>query len=92
MEENTARKNEIEEIEFVDEAVETSEDSNSGAFVAGIVGGFLAYGIVTGAKKLATFVTTKLQERKQKRNNDVIDADYTDVETEQDSSDEEENK
>lgn len=92
MEENTARKNEIEEIEVVDEAVEASEDSSSGAFVAGIVGGFLAYGIITGAKKLAALVTTKLHERKQKRNGNVVDAEYTEVETEQDDSDEEPDK
>lgn len=90
MENNTARMNEIEEIENVTEVVETSEDSNAGALVAGIVGGFLAYAIVSGAKKLAAFVGTKLEARKHKEDNhDVIDADYTEVESEQADSSEE---
>lgn len=66
MEENTVRVNEIEELEPETEVDEATESSNGGAFIAGIVGGFLAYAAIGGAKKLATFVQLKWAERKQK--------------------------
>jgi len=66
MEENTARVNEIEEFEPETEIDEAVESSSGGAFVAGIVGGFLAYAIIGGAKKLAVFAQTKWAARKQK--------------------------
>lgn len=67
MEDNTVM-NEIEEIQTVDEvATAPEESSNSGAFVAGIVGGFLAYAFVSGAKKLAGIVGAKLEERRLKK-------------------------
>lgn len=67
MEDNTVM-NEIEEIQTVDEvAAAQEESSNSGAFVAGIVGGFLAYAFVSGAKKLAGIVGAKLKERRLKK-------------------------
>ena len=67
MEDNTVM-NEIEEIQNVDEvAAAQEESSNSGAFVAGVIGGFLAYAFVSGAKKLAGIVGTKLEERKLKK-------------------------
>jgi hypothetical protein len=89
MEENTARMDEIQEIETVDEVAEASENSNTGAFVAGIVGGFLAYAVVSGAKKLAGFVSTKLAERKQKKTaGTVIDAEIVEDQPEADSDEE----
>lgn len=66
MEENTAKVNEIEEYGPETEVIEDSESSSGGAFVAGIVGGFLAYAVIGGAKKLAAFAQTKWAERKQK--------------------------
>ena len=86
MEENTVRTNEIEEYEQpeieVEEALE--ESSGSGAFVAGIVGGFLAYAAIGGVKKLVAFAQTKLADRKQKeQTKTVIEADYTEVPDEQ---------
>ncbi len=67
MEENTAKVNEIEEYEPETEVDEASESSNGGAFVAGIVGGFLAYAVIGGAKKLTVFARTKWAERKRKK-------------------------
>ena len=86
MEENTVRTNEIEEYEQpeieVEEALE--ESSGSGAFVAGIVGGFLAYAAIGGVKKLGAFAQTKWADRKQKeQTKTVIEADYTEVPDEQ---------
>lgn len=90
MQENTARVDEIQEIEPVEEVVETSESPNTGAFVAGIVGGFLAYAVVSGAKKLAAFVSTKLEARRNKKKSDavVIDAKISEDQPEADSDEE----
>ena len=82
MEENTVRVNEIEEFEPETEVDEAVESSNGGAFVAGIVGGFLAYAMIGGAKKAIAFVQTKLAERKQKA------AEVVETEEEQGGSDE----
>ena len=86
MEENTVRTNEIEEYEQPEIEVEEApeESSGSGAFVAGIVGGFLAYAAIGGVKKLVAFAQTKWAERKQKEQaKTVIEADYTEVPAEQ---------
>lgn len=89
MEENTMRVNEIEEIEPDVEDEEVSEGSGSGAFVAGIIGGFLAYAVIGGAKKLAAFAQTKLAERKRKNETDpAIDTGVTEVSGDQTSSEE----
>ena len=91
MEENTVRTNEIEEYEQpeveVEEALE--ESSGSGAFVAGIVGGFLAYAAIGGVKKLVAFAQTKWADRKQKETKKtVIEADYEVIKDEQEDSEE----
>ena len=86
MEENTVRTNEIEEYEQPETEVEEvlEESSGSGAFVAGIVGGFLAYAAIGGVKKLVAFAQTKWADRKQKeQTKTVIEADYTEVPDEQ---------
>ena len=86
MEENTVRNNEIEEYEQPEIEVEEApeESSGSGAFVAGIVGGFLAYAAIGGVKKLVAFAQTKWADRKQKeQTKTVIEADYTEVPDEQ---------
>ena len=89
MEENTVRANEIEEYEQPEVEIEEApeESSGSGAFVAGIVGGFLAYAAIGGVKKLAAFAQTKWAERKQKeQTKTVVDAEYTEVPEEQEDS------
>ena len=86
MEENTVRTNEIEEYEQPEIEVEEApeESAGSGAFVAGIVGGFLAYAAIGGVKKLVAFAQTKWADRKQKeQTKTVIEADYTEVPDEQ---------
>lgn len=89
MEENTVRVNEIEELEPETEVDEAVESSNGGAFVAGIVGGFLAYAMIGGAKKAIAFVQTKLAERKQKAAEPtVIEAEIVEPEEKQGGSDE----
>lgn len=91
MEENTVRTNEIEEYEQPEVEIEETpeESSGSGAFVAGIVGGFLAYAAIGGVKKLVAFAQTKWAERKLKENTKtVIDADYTMVPDDQENSEE----
>ena len=48
----------VMENEVMDESVEVDEavdSGNAGALVAGIVGGFLAYAVIGGAKKLWGF-------------------------------------
>lgn len=79
MEENTVKTNEIEEYEQPE--VEVEESSGSGAIVAGIVGGFLAYAVIGGVKKLAAIAQTKWAERKQREaaKKTVVDAEYTEV-------------
>ena len=77
----------MEENTVVEEELE--ESSSTGAFVAGIVGGFLAYAAIGGVKKLAAFAQTKWAERKQKeQTTTVIDADYKEVQDEQEDSEE----
>jgi NAD/NADP transhydrogenase alpha subunit len=96
MEENTVRVNEIEEYEIEPNTTveEAPESSNGGALVAGIVGGFLAYAFIGGAKKLAAIVQDKLAERKQKEAaKNVVEAEFTETPAEQqDSEDEPEDK
>ena len=81
MEEMNAR---VMENEVMDETVEVDEavdSGNAGALVAGIVGGFLAYAVIGGAKKLWGFAGAKLAERKaaRKAGTEVVDAEYTEV-------------
>ena len=90
MEENTVKTNEIEEYEQPEVEVEEApeESSGSGAIVAGIVGGFLAYAVIGGGKKLAAIAQTKWAERKQREaaEKTVIDAEYKEVPKEQEDS------
>lgn len=90
MEENTARVDEIETLEPETEVAEVPESYNGGAFVAGIVGGFLAYAVIGGAKKLTTFVQMKWAERSRKATKKGINKDEAiDLDESQDGSDEE---
>ena len=67
MEDMNARVMENEELDEVTEVDEAVESGNAGALVAGVVGGFLAYAMIGGVKKLWGFVGTKLAERKKPR-------------------------
>lgn len=88
MEDNTVKVNEIEEFEPDVDVEEATESSNGGAFVAGIVGGFLAYALIGGARRAVTFVQMKLAERKQKAAEPtVIEAEIIETEGEQGGSD-----
>lgn len=93
--ENTVKFNEIEEVENIEQdVVNTPEESNNNAaLVAGMIGGLLAYAIVSGGKKLVKFVGTKVAEHKAKKGlkNGVVDANYTEVADEQESDENAEN-
>ena len=93
MEDNTVKVNEIEEYEEAEIEVEEAaeESSGSGAIVAGIVGGFLAYAVIGGVKKLAAIAQTKWAERKQKEaaNKTVIDAEFEEIQDKQEETTEE---
>ena len=52
MDDMNVRANEVEEIETGTEIEEVEGSSNAGALLMGIVGGFIAYAIIGGAKKL----------------------------------------
>lgn len=71
MEELNVRTNEMDELEPVNEAEQVSENSNAGAFVAGLVGGFLAYAAICGAKRLKAFISEK---RAAKKDAEIVDA------------------
>ena len=83
------RMNEIEEIEAT-EVDETQDSSNAGALLAGVIGGFIAYAVIGGAKKLWGFAGAKLAERKaaRKAGTDAVDVEYADVEETAEDSDE----
>lgn len=81
------RMNEVEEIETITEVEETEDSSNAGALLAGVIGGFIAYAVIGGAKKLRVIVEEKIAAKKladANKNAVVIDADYEDV-SEEDS-------
>lgn len=88
MEDMNARVMENEELDEVAEVDEAAESGNTGALVAGVVGGFLAYAMIGGVKKLWGFVGTKLAAEKAKT--EVVDAEYTEVAAE--DSDEEDSE
>lgn len=64
MEDMNVRANEVEENEATTEVEETSDGSNAGALLAGIVGGFIAYAFIEGAKKLRVIAMEKWQAKK----------------------------
>ncbi len=82
---------ENEETEEVIEADAASDSGNSGALVAGIVGGFIACAIIGGAKKLLTFIEKKWAMKKAAESEDgtVADAEFTVIEEEETDSSEE---
>lgn len=58
------RMNEIEEIEAT-EVDETQDSSNAGALLAGVIGGFIAYAVIGGAKKLRVIIEEKVAAKKK---------------------------
>lgn len=81
------RMNEVEEIETITEVEETEDNSNAGALLAGVIGGFIAYAVIGGAKKLRVIVEEKIAAKKladANKNAVVVDADYEDA-SEEDS-------
>lgn len=64
MEELKVMNTEVEELEPENEVEEVSENSSAGALFAGIVGGFIAYAAICGAKKLKAFIDEKRASRK----------------------------
>lgn len=64
MEDMNVRANEIEELDPVNEVEETSESSGASPLIAGVIGGFLAYAAISGAKKLKGIVEEKWKARK----------------------------
>lgn len=81
------RMNEVEEIETITEVEETEDSSNAGALLAGVIGGFIAYAVIGGAKKLRVIVEEKIAAKKltdANKNAVVVDADYEDA-SEEDS-------
>lgn len=74
------RMNEIEEIEAT-EVDETQDSSNAGVLLAGVIGGFIAYAVIGGAKKLRVIIEEKVAAKK------LAEAAKTDK-TEIDSADE----
>ena len=94
--ENTVKFNEIEEVENIEQdVVNTPEESNNNAaLVAGMIGGFLAYAIVSGGKKLVKFVGTKVAGHEAKKGlimGGGVDANYTEVADGQESDENAEN-
>lgn len=90
MENMNAKVMENEDIEEITEVEEATEGGNAGALVAGVVGGFLAYAMIGGVKKLWGLVGTRLAGRKAAelyKKANVVDADYTGIAAE--DSDEE---
>lgn len=91
MEEMNARVMENEELnDNVAEPEEIPESGNAGAMVAGVIGGFLAYAMIGGAKKLWGFVSAKAAERKaaRKEQAEAVDVEYTE-DSDEEGSDEE---
>jgi hypothetical protein len=61
--------------------------------VAGVVGGIVAFAAVSGAKKLAGWIATKVEARKQRKKaktEKVVETEYVEVEDESDQKDSDE--
>ena len=71
MEDKNVRANEVEEIETSTEIEEVEDSSNAGALLMGIVGGFIAYAIIGGAKKLWAVAEEKYVAKKLAQANET---------------------
>lgn len=72
MKDMNVRANEVEEIEAATEVEETSESSNTGALLAGIAGGVIAYAAISATMKLQAVVRQKWAA--WRRNAEIADA------------------
>lgn len=92
MEDMNVKASEIEELELITEVEETSDSSNAGSLIAGIVGGFIAYAIIGGAKKLRVIAEKKWAARKQAEiaANSVEDESIDEAQADSDEDDSEE--
>lgn len=90
MEDMNAKVMENEELDEVTEVEEAVDGGNAGALVAGIVGGFLAYAVIGGVRKLWDFAGAKLAERKaaEKAKAKVVDAEFAEDTDAEDSEEE----
>lgn len=80
------RMNEVEEIETMTEVEEVENSSNAGALLAGVIGGFIAYAAIGGAKKLRVIAEEKIAAKKlakAAKNEAVVDVDYEDCDSEE---------
>ena len=80
--ENTVEINEIEEIENIEQDdVIASEENNNSAFAAGILGGLLAYAIISVGKRLGEFVGSKIVEHREKNRckDESVYVSYSDI-------------
>lgn len=70
----------------IDPEVEETDDGSGAALVMGFIGGFFAYVVIGGTKKLLKFAATKYEQHKAKKETatKVIDVDAT-VESDEDS-------
>jgi hypothetical protein len=75
------RMNEIEEIEAT-EVDETQDSSNAGALLAGVIGGFIAYAVIGGAKKLRVIIEEKVAAKK------LAEADKAEIDSADEDSEE----
>ena len=66
------KMNEIEEIEAT-EVDETQDSSNAGALLAGVIGGFIAYAVIGGAKKLRVIIEETVAAKTDKAEIDSAD-------------------
>lgn len=64
MDDMNVRAKEVEEIETGTEIEEVEDSSNAGALLMGIVGGFIAYAIIGGAKKFWAVAEEKYVAKK----------------------------
>lgn len=91
MEEKNMNATENEDFEEVTETEEAAGSGNAGALVVGIVGGFLAYAVIDGGKKLLRFINERRREKKAAASptDNVIDVEFGDVKDDQTDSEEE---
>ncbi len=94
MEEKIVNLNEYEDIEQNEDLVEVSESSdNTGAFVAGALGGVLAYAVISMGGKAIKWVGSKVAGFREKRKNkNVIDTTIVEDSDEQKSEEEDSDK
>lgn len=70
------RMNEIEEVD------ETQDSSNAGAMLAVVIGGFIAYAVIGGAKKLWVIIEEKVAAKK------LAEADKAEIDSADEDSEE----